>query len=270
MLYEKIQLVPDDPRVYLESYVGDMPAMADGLLVLPGGGYGTVCSDREGEPIANAFLGRGINCFVLHYSVAPNGVFPRQLIEASLAMKYIRENAARYHVNPDRVFTVGFSAGGHLAASLGTLWHLPEVQSAVGGEGINRPTGMILCYAVLVNDGPTDHGTFYNLLGGSVPSKERLEAVSLDLHVDSRTSPAFFMHTCDDQVVPVAGALMMARAMTEAKVPFEMHIYPHAPHGVALGNEITACGNSEWQNEAIARWVDDAVYWMKNVKAITR
>jgi len=267
MIYEKIPLSSSDPSVYLETYVADGPEFCDGLLVIPGGGYHVVCADREGEPIAQAFLGHGVNCFVLHYTVAPNGVFPVQLIEASLAMKYIKEHAQRYHVDPERIFAVGFSAGGHLAASLGTLWHLPRIQAALGdAPGINKPAGMMLCYGVLTAFGRTHPGTFQNLLGIENPTLKQMEPVSLDRHVDEKTCPAFIMHTFDDQVVPLDNALFMAKAMFDAGIPCEMHVFPHAPHGVALGNAMTDCGNPDWNDPAIASWVDSAVYWMRHIR----
>ncbi len=272
MLYEKIRLSDTDDRVYLECYTADEPEVCDGLLVIPGGGYAGVCADREGEPIALAFLGRGVNCFVLHYTVAPDGIFPVQLIEASRAMRHIRENAERYHVDPSRIFVTGFSAGGHLAASLGTLWHLDEVRRAVGGaEGINRPTGMILCYAVLTafSEAHAHKGSFYNLLGTKTPSDEALKAVSIEYHVDERTCPAFIMHTFDDRVVPVGNALLMGQAMAKAGISCEMHIYPHAPHGVALGNAMTDRGSAAWNDPAIASWTDSALYWMQHTPSLS-
>lgn len=267
MIYERIPLSETDARVFIDAYAADSPDKRDAMLVIPGGGYGCVCDDREGEPIALAFLARGLNCFVLHYTVAPDGAFPIQLIEASKAMKHIRLNAARYHINPDRVFTVGFSAGGHLAASLGTLWHLPAVTAAIGDDsGINRPTGMLLCYAVLTAFDYSHEGSFFNLLGTKTPTKEQLEAVSLERHVDSRSSPAFLMHTANDGGVPVENALLMAGALSAAKLPFELHIYPDAPHGVALADKVTEFGNPAWTDSAIAKWVDHAVYWMGKLK----
>lgn len=267
MIYERIPLSATDDRVYLEAYVAGNPSVCDGLLVIPGGGYSTVCADREGEPIALAFLGHGVNCFVLHYTVAPDGVFPVQLIEASKAIKHIRQNSGRYHVDPDRIFTAGFSAGGHLAATLGTMWHMSAVQKGIGGpDGINRPKGMILCYAVLSAGPKTIEGSFCSLLGTKTPSPEQLDAVSPDKHVDARTCPAFFVHTADDAVVPIYNALSMAEALSDARIPYEMHIYPHAPHGIALGSAMTDCGRKEWNEPGIAKWVENAVYWMKRIQ----
>ena len=117
MIYKKIQLDNNDENVYLEIYVADaLPGFTrNAILVIPGGGYGAVCSDREGEPIAMAFLPYGYNSFVLHYSVSSNSdkTFPTQLIQASMAMKHIRDHAEEYNIDPKKVFVTGFSSGGH-------------------------------------------------------------------------------------------------------------------------------------------------------------
>lgn len=267
MLFERIMLAPQWPDAWLDVYVGNRNVSCDGLLVIPGGGYSDVCTDREGEPIAMTFAGRNMSTFVLHYTVAPNGVFPQQLMEAALAMKHIRANAKRYHVDPERIFVCGFSAGGHLAASLGTLWHLPQVAEVLGGDGEQaRPKGMILCYPVISGYEYAHRGSFVHLLGTETPAPEALAAVSLENRVDARTVPAFLMHTADDRVVPVENALLMAQALSRAKVPYELHIYPHAPHGIALGTAWTSNGYAVHENPAIAQWVDHAWYWMNHLK----
>ena len=207
MLFDRIPLSSEWPDAWLDTYVGDRPENTDGLLVIPGGGYSRVCSDREGEPIALSFLGMGINCFVLHYTTAPNGVYPQQLLEAALAMKHIKENAARYHVDPDRIFVVGFSAGGHLAGTLGTQWHIPVVAEKMGGNAeIAKPKGMLLCYAVTSQHS----GSFKNLFGTETLTEEQLEKSVLPNLVDVQTVPAFIMHTAFDSIVPIYNALEMA------------------------------------------------------------
>lgn len=269
MIFERIPLEINGYHAYMDAYIMDRPGAFDGMLVIPGGGYYGVCSDREGEPIAMTFQAHGRNCFVLHYSVRSetDAVFPQQLIEASLAMQYIRNHAEKFHINSNRVFVVGFSAGGHLAGSLGTLWHLPEVTAAIGdASGVNRPTGMLLCYAVLTAIAPDAHeGSIYNLFGTEHPTDTQRALAALEQHVDDRTAPAFLMHTVADRTVPVQNALRMAGALTAAGVPYELHIYPNGPHGVALSNFITSGGNPELADPAVALWVDHAVYWMDHL-----
>ena len=250
----------------LECYVSNYGALRPAMLVLPGGGYGCVCTEREGNLIAEAFLARGFNCFVLTYTVLSGSKFPQQLTEASLAMEYIRSNADELHVNPKRVYCVGFSAGGHLAGSLGTMWHKIDM------NGINRPNGMVLCYPVLTaKKGVCHEGSFINLINKETLTEEDRETYAIENNIDSRTCPAFLMHTADDAVVPVESTIFAAAALSREKIPFEVHIYPHAPHGVALGTELSSHKTTdspltpEWVDPAIAQWVDHAVYFLSKL-----
>ena len=268
MIYKRIKLTEDE-WAYLDCYVADATEKytRPAILVIPGGGYHDVCSNREGEPIALAFMAHGYQAFVLHYSVARTRTFPTQLIEASLAMKHIRENAEAYGLDPARVFVTGFSAGGHLAGSLGILWKRPDVVAAVGGEyGINRPNGMMLCYPVISGELSISHrGSFRNLWGTDEPTEEQLMEASLERHVDADSAPLFAMHTANDTVVPVQNSLVLATAYAKAGRKFELHILPNARHGAALGNPITQMGIEEFDNPAIAAWVDSAVFWAERV-----
>ena len=260
MRFEKISLSSTDEEIYMDAYIADPIKMftRKAILVIPGGGYGGVCADREGEPIAMAFLPYGYNAFVLHYSVGRKRPFPAQLIEAATAIKYIKDHAEEYNIDPEELFTVGFSAGGHLSASAGVLWKSDEVQKALEiPYGYNKPKGVMLIYPVI-----SQHtGSFKNLWCTDTPSEEQIRTVAIDLHVDADSSPAFIMHTANDQAVNVSNSLAVAAAYSKAGVPFEMHIYPDAPHGVALGNAITECGNEKWNNPAIAEWVRMAAAW---------
>ncbi|MBE6758339.1 MAG: alpha/beta hydrolase [Ruminococcaceae bacterium] len=262
MLFERIPLSSEDEQVYLESYIADPcgPKPRKAILVLPGGGYGSVCSDREGEPIALAFIPYGYNAFVLHYTVGRKRPFPTQLIEVAQAIGYIRDNAARYGVDPEALFVVGFSAGGHLAASAGTLWKLPVVEQALGRpHGYNKPTGVMLIYPVI--SARWHARTFQNLWCTDTPSEEQLQTTSLEKHVDTDSVPMFLLHTADDPVVNVGNTLVMARACAEAGVPFETHIYPYGPHGMALANAVTDNGDPAWNDAAVAQWVAHAATW---------
>lgn len=265
MKYFRIPLRPDDPTVYMDAYLSDLPEPPrDAVLVMPGGGYSCVCADREGEPIALAYLAAGFNAFVLNYSVCAGALYPRPLVDATLAMCHIRRHAETYAPG-GRVFVAGFSAGGHLAGALGTLWHLPEIKQAVPDldDGENRPDGMILCYPVITGGEYAHLGSFQMMLGKENPTKEELDRYSLEKHVDHRTSPAFLLHTANDDIVPVENTLLMAAALSSAKVPFEMHIYPSAPHGCGLGNDVTAYPLKEWSDPALAHWVEQSIAWMK-------
>ena len=267
MRHEVIHLCKDDDNVTLTTYIPVTRAVkSDAMLVIPGGGDGAVCSDREGESVAMAFASRGIHCFVLNYSVGEKAKFPRPLLEASLAMAHIRTHAEEYGVNTERVFVCGFSAGGHLAASLGTRWHTGEVNEALDiPYGINRPTGMVLCYPVLSYFEKTHMGTFENAFGTTEPTEEQIEFCSLDRGLSPETTaPAFLWHTANDTTVNVQNTLRMATALSEAGVPFEAHVYPCGPHGLGLANEITAL-NEKMLLPRVEGWVDLAFGWIKTI-----
>ncbi len=269
MIHERIYLDPADERVYIDTYIADRrTVLRDAMLVIPGGGYHAVCSDREGEPIALAFLAKGYNCFVLNYRVGDDALFPNPLVDASRAIIHIRENAEKYCISPDRVFAVGFSAGGHLAGSLATLASHPEVLSTLGiEEGANRPNAVILAYPVVTAFLPTHKGSFARLAGKNLFSELTVEdkiKFSLECHVDEKTSPAFIWHTAEDKIVPACGSLELACKYVEAGIPVSMKLYPYGVHGLALSNRIT--GGDEQSIQPIAeRWIDEAIEFLNTL-----
>ena len=268
MIHKKVFLEEGNENAFLEIYVAEPLEgfTRDAILIIPGGAYASVCAEREGEPIAMAFMPYGYNAFVLHYSVKLNSdkVFPAQLIEASMAIKHIKDHAEEYGINPDRVFACGFSAGGHLAGSLGTMWHFDEVYEKIDMPyGYNKPTGTMLIYPVV--SAKYHIGSFGCLLGDENPPEDLLKQCSLENNVDEKSSPVFIVHTSNDGAVDVRNSLALADAYKRAGKTFEMHIYPDAPHGVALGNEITRCNNDKWVNKSIAQWVGMADEWAKRI-----
>lgn len=260
MKFERIEL---SGGAYMDAYiadpVGDFTRRA--LLVIPGGGYSNVCSEREGEPIAFAFLSKGYNAFVLHYTVSRKRPFPTQLLEAAEAITTIRERADEWG-HGDEVFAVGFSAGGHLAACAGILWKHPAVAAAGFAPRAVRPTGVMLCYPVTT---PASHlYSHKSLWCTDTPTDEQLAQSDVTRHVDGESSPAFLMHTFSDQLVDVRGTLALASAYRDAGVPFEMHISPDGVHGAALANRITQCGFFK-PDPAVAQWVEQAALWADRV-----
>ena len=266
MRFEKIKLFENESEAYLDAYIADpiKGYTRKTMLVIPGGGYSCVCSDREGEPIALSFVAKGYNAFVLHYTVDKKHPFPTQLIEVARAIKHIKDNSEEYGADKDDVFVVGFSAGGHLAGCAGILWKHTSVYEAISMPyGYNKPKGVILMYPVI---SPQYHGfSFNNLLCCQQPTENELKAVDLKEHVDADSTPVFMLHTSNDGVVNVKNSLCLANAYTDAGLEFELHIYPDAPHGVALGNRITSVLNEKYDNPAIAAWVDMAAYWIDNL-----
>ena len=270
MLFERITLNVNSRDFYLDAYIADMKSCArDAVLIFPGGAYRDVCDDREGEPIALAYLARGINAFVLHYSVGEEYRYPSHLTEASLALTYIKNHADEFSINKDRIFAVGFSAGGHLAGSLAILHKDTKVLSALGIEkGDNKPCGAILSYPVVSAVCDTHKESFYYLSGKEFDTISDAEkrALSLECNVDEDSAPAFIWHTAEDDLVPVVGSLRLAEAYYNAKRPFTLRVYPYGAHGIALGNEITAGENGLWLEPIAEEWVDASIKWMKTVK----
>ena len=223
------------------------------VLILPGGGYDHI-SARESGPVALQFMARGYAAFSLEYSVAPNG-FPTPLREAAMAMRYIRENAENYEINPNMVAVIGFSAGGHLCGLLGTMYDCPEV-SDLGNANQLRPDALGLCYPVVISWGKTHNGSFENLAKDNAPLIRRL---SLDQLVRSDMPPVFLWHTRDDPIVPCRNSLVLSVALEEAGIPFALHIYRHGPHGLSTAN---ALAYASWDTPDIS-W--DVPGWLEAV-----
>lgn len=265
MIYDKVYFDEADKNAYLEVFAPDKVGsfVRSAMLVIPGGGYQNVCSDREGEPVALSFLPYGYCSFVLHYTVREKP-FPSHLIQASKAVKYIKDNAEKYNVDGEKVFAVGFSAGGHLAATLGAMWDMQKIYDETGMKyKENKPKGVILMYPVVSAD---FHAvSFKNLFVNEELTEERKNSASVEKHISSQAAPMFIVHTSNDEVVNVKNSLVLASALKDKDIPFEMHIYPDAPHGVALGNEITKCGIDKWSNKAIEKWVANAAEWAESL-----
>ena len=233
------------------------------VLILPGGGY-EFTYEGEGEPIALRLVSQGVACFVLHYSVRPN-LFPQALAEALTALKYIRDNSDKFGINKDNISVMGFSAGGHLAASLGVFWNRPFLSQLLGVDSeLIRPNGQILCYPVITSGEKAHTGSFINLLGSDYENPERRAAVSLELHVTSKTPPTFLWHTATDPIVPVENSILFFQALQAAGVPAEMHIYPVGDHGLALATEETAGPQGERVQEECTSWISLAKNWIKH------
>ncbi len=253
---------PDGAAGTLTAYVPEGPAMPlvvkrtrPAVLILPGGAYAW-CSPREAEPVAMRFCAHGWAAFVLEYSCAPHR-FPTSLREAAAAMSYIRETARSNGIDPHMVAAVGFSAGGHLCGTLGTMYDCPEVRDIAPAETV-RPDALGLCYPVAVSWGPTHEDSFENISGGDRALRARL---SLDKLVRPDMPPTFLWHTRDDNAVPSRNSLLTAAALSEQGVRYALHIYDHGRHGVSTGDVVT---NPEFDVPALS-W--DVAGWPE---ALTR
>lgn len=264
--YEKAGAVQDGYQPVLHAWLleksPELPLnhVRPAVIVCPGGGY-SFRSGREGEPIALRFLAAGMHAFVLQYSVAPSR-YPSAALELAAAVQWVRGNAEGLGVYPNQIYIAGFSAGGHLCATLGTLWAEPVFEKALGGESRAwRPDGMILCYPVITMGEYTHRGSRDCLLGPDA-SPEMIRALSLEERVSAKTVPAFLWHTYEDGAVPAENSLLFALALKRAKVPFELHVYEKGGHGLALCDATTAQGSGHLISDN-AGWMELAVRWVR-------
>ncbi len=232
------------------------------VIVCGGGGYEYI-SDREQEAIVLKFLAMGYHACLLEYSVAPN-VFPTALLELAGAVALIREHAQEWGVEADKIVTCGFSAGGHLAASLGVFWNREMVYGALNKKPEDvKPNGQILCYPVITSGEKAHRGSVEKLLGAECGDEEKLELISLEKQVTADVPKTFLWHTLTDQAVPVENSLSFAEAMHRNGVNFEMHIYPVGGHGLALATEETGGSDEGMVQPYCAGWVDMVKEWMQ-------
>ncbi|NLF93954.1 MAG: alpha/beta hydrolase, partial [Oligosphaeraceae bacterium] len=205
------------------------------VLVIPGGGYHCVCSASEGAPIAQRFNQLGFHAAVLHYRVKP-AFFPAPVEDAIRAMRIIRGQAGSWHINPSCIAVCGFSAGGHLAACLGTS--IAQGIPALAGDDYDRyeyvPNYLLLSYSVLSFTQNRNPGCAENLLGKERANQEKL-SFSPDQCVTRHTPPAFIWHTLTDQIVDYNSSVLFAQAMAAQQRPCELHLFPRGDHGMLLG-----------------------------------
>ena len=262
----KIQVEGSGKDVCLETYsLGDVMDGARNrktplVLICPGGGY-AMTSNREAEPIALQFNSMGYQAAVLRYSCAP-AVYPTALCEVAQSVKLIREHAEDWNVDAEKIIVMGFSAGGHLAASYGVFWNeswLTEKMQC--DKQLLKPNGLVLCYPVISSKEEIAHqDSIKNLLGESYP--EMKEQVSLEDKVGKHTPKTFLWHTFTDPVVPFWNSFRFAEALGKAGVPMEYHLYPQGGHGLSLANEQTANEEGKGVEKVCQSWVPLLRSWM--------
>ena len=216
---------------------------------------------------ALAYLARGVNAYVLNYRCAKEDVFPMHLEYAARAIKWIKDNGASHNTNPERIFVSGFSAGGHLAATLTTKYTF--IEEKLGFEKDEaKPKGAVLCYPVITAIGPCHKGSFSSLLNKPFEEITEEEKIfhSAENHVNTETPPAFIWHTSEDGGVPVHSSLKLALAYADAKVPFSLHVYPYGPHGIALATEYSNPDGPGRVQPMAEAWLEDSIEWMKSIK----
>lgn len=244
---ESVLLWPDGAPGALGNAAGDQPHLTlfpaaknighenrTGILVLPGGGYSGLSVDQEGLPSVKWLNKLGISAFMLSYRVGPRYHYPIEFWDASRAMRWIRTHATEYGIDSNRIGVWGFSAGGHLASTLGTHFDSGNpVAEDVIDRASDRPDFMILTYPVIDPLGKASQGSFVNLLGDH-PDPAVMQYLTNDKHVTVETPPTFLVHGNDDQWVSPENSINFYLALRRAGVPAELHIYQHGDHGFGL------------------------------------
>lgn len=234
------------------------------IIICPGGGYGHL-SRREGEPVAMQYLSMGYHVFVLSYSLSPD-IFPASLMELAMLVSYIRNRSDEFCADTEKIIVSGFSAGGHLACSLGVFWSKRFLFESLGLTADQiRPNGMILAYPVITSGQFCHEGSIKNLLGENYGSSEMRSLVSLENQVDEYTPKTFLWHTSTDQSVPAENSMLLAQALLRNNVSLEMHIYPTGAHGLSLANEETADGKKHHIEPQCQSWISLAKIWIENL-----
>lgn len=228
------------------------------ILVCPGGGY-HFCSEREAEPIALNFLNEGYNVFVLNYSVAPHK-FPSQLLEVAATLDLIRKNEEEWNSDSNKVAIMGFSAGGHLAAHYSTCFDCDEIREYFPES--YSVAASVLSYPVISADEKIAHlGSFKNLTGKEKLNEEEIEKFSLENRVSSKTPPTYIWHTAEDDCVPVYNSLAYAKALSNYKIPYQLHIFPFGCHGLSTADKQT-CDKLDEKNAINHVWIKEVIDWL--------
>lgn len=246
---------------FLQTEMNEMKVRGGGIerrpavLICPGGAYEAI-SEREGEPVAKEYFSAGYHAFILQYSVGKKAVGFEPLMQLAAAMAHIRKCADEWMVDDDKIAVCGFSAGGHLAASLGTLYQDEKFLKTWKRAEKIRPNAMILGYPVITADEFAHKGSLQHI-SASDEGSEEYAYFGLNKHVDGQTPPTYLWHTSADEGVSVENSLRFASALSAAKVPFELHVFPFGEHGMSVCTKEVGC--SDPYN---ARWMEWSIKWL--------
>lgn len=229
------------------------------VVISPGGGYGHT-SDRESEIVALQFLAMGYHAVVLRYSCNP-ALYPTALLEFAKTVKEVRTHAREWHIDPDKVFVLGFSAGAHLVSCFCTFWEQPFLREALGcGKEDLRPNGQILCYPVITSGEYAHDGSFHMLLGDAY--EEKKESLSMEKQVNDSIPRTFVWHTFADQAVPVQNSLLYVSALAAHGIPVEYHLFEKGRHGLSLGSRLSSGENDREVEPVVEPWISLVHTWM--------
>lgn len=261
-----------DYKAILTGYVPDnimqneKQRLRPAVLILPGGGY-EYTSDREAEPIALEFLRKGVCAFVLRYSIAP-ARFPQALCEALESIAYIREHANEWDIDTNNIAVCGFSAGGHLCASVGVFWNNAILDAYINKDrDLVKPNILILSYPVITSGIYAHRGSFDALLGEN-QTGDNLELVSLEKQVTKDVPPTFIWHTYEDGLVPVQNTMFFANELIANDIPTEVHIYRRGGHGLSLGNYLVDVQREFGEDHMSSEWIQYAIRFIFDNKEL--
>ena len=222
-----------DPDLTVFAPAVDRPN-GTAVIICPGGGYQYLSFDREGEQVARWLSTLGITAFVLKYRMRESG-HPAPLRDVLRAVRLVRSQAAQLGIRPDRIGVLGSSAGGHLAASAGTLFDHPLGRTGAELDRVSaRPDFLMLLYPVIAMEGPAVHAGSRTALLGAAPSAADAALMSVERQVTAQTPPTLLVHTQADQAVPVENSILFYQALTRARVPAEMLLFEQCSHGMGM------------------------------------
>lgn len=237
-------------------------ANGQAVVICPGGGYAILAYDWEGTDIAKWLNSLGVAGIVLKYRLPRSKSniigYKSPLLDAQRAIRLTRHHAKEWHIEPDKIGIMGFSAGGHLASTAGTHFDPgdPNADDPIERQS-SRPDFMILGYPVIsFTDNAKHKGSRANLLGDEVENKELQKYFSNELQVTKETPPAFLFHASDDTGVPVKNSLLFYEALVNHSVPAEMHIFPKGGHGFSLAIK----------NKHLSSWTTHCAAWLQWLK----
>jgi acetyl esterase/lipase len=238
----------------LTIYAANGKSSGVGVIVCPGGGYGALAMNHEGRQVANFLNSVGITAFVLKYRLGPKYHHPVEIGDAQRAIRLVRARAAEFHVDADKVGVMGFSAGGHLASSVGTHFDAGKADAPDPIDRMSsRPDFLVLGYPVISFTAPYTHkGSLKNLLGEN-PDPELVKSLSSEFQVTAQTPPTFLFTTSGDTTVPPENSIAFYLALHKVGVPAEMHVFEKGPHGVGLGG----------MDPALEEWPRLLVIWFR-------
>lgn len=240
----------------LTVFLPDSKANGTAIIVIPGGGYAGLAYNHEGIAVAQKFAEEGVTAFLLKYRLPSDLIMIDRSIgplqDAQRAIQIVRERASEWKIDPNKVGVIGFSAGGHLASTLGTHYKQAVIDNKANTS--LRPDFMALMYPVITMGELTHQGSKENLIGKDA-SQQQVDLYSNEKQVDANTPVTFLMQAGDDNVVPIQNSLMMYEAIIKAGGKAEMLLYQAGGHGFGLNNRTTS-----------DKWFDHCINWLKENK----